>query len=148
MIRRPPRSTRTDTLFPYTTLFRSLGDHRRLHLVQFGEAVDHARSLLDGDAGADEVELAAKGGACLHDVIGAKLEAAADRDRVHPAIAVVPLIDAHPGAGHVLVAEARLTENIRAGPRTRADRGLARAALRSRCGIDRKRVVEGKSGGE
>src|SRR3546814_12353486 len=32
MIRRPPRSTRTDTLFPYTTLFRSPGpdhgDHR------------------------------------------------------------------------------------------------------------------------
>src|SRR3546814_1570690 len=28
MIRRPPRSTRTDTLFPYTTLFRSTG--RRL----------------------------------------------------------------------------------------------------------------------
>src|SRR3546814_6207727 len=27
MIRRPPRSTRTDTLFPYTTLFRSLSDH-------------------------------------------------------------------------------------------------------------------------
>src|SRR3546814_3563487 len=26
MIRRPPRSTRTDTLFPYTTLFRSLCD--------------------------------------------------------------------------------------------------------------------------
>src|SRR3546814_2067054 len=31
MIRRPPRSTRTDTLFPYTTLFRSQhdGKHRR-----------------------------------------------------------------------------------------------------------------------
>src|SRR3546814_4015137 len=31
MIRRPPRSTRTDTLFPYTTLFRSGGgraEHR------------------------------------------------------------------------------------------------------------------------
>src|SRR3546814_10793931 len=30
MIRRPPRSTRTDTLFPYTTLFRSVegvGEH-------------------------------------------------------------------------------------------------------------------------
>src|SRR3546814_5186325 len=26
MIRRPPRSTRTDTLFPYTTLFRSLAE--------------------------------------------------------------------------------------------------------------------------
>src|SRR3546814_15934741 len=29
MIRRPPRSTRTDTLFPYTTLFRSPGRQRR-----------------------------------------------------------------------------------------------------------------------
>src|SRR3546814_10606925 len=28
MIRRPPRSTRTDTLFPYTTLFRSLALER------------------------------------------------------------------------------------------------------------------------
>src|SRR3546814_13072255 len=27
-IRRPPRSTRTDTLFPYTTLFRSACDYR------------------------------------------------------------------------------------------------------------------------
>src|SRR3546814_11811879 len=29
MIRRPPRSTRTDTLFPYTTLFRSPADAGR-----------------------------------------------------------------------------------------------------------------------
>src|SRR3546814_8147218 len=29
MIRRPPRSTRTDTLFPYTTLFRSVADAAR-----------------------------------------------------------------------------------------------------------------------
>src|SRR3546814_2812353 len=29
MIRRPPRSTRTDTLFPYTTLFRSLAAQQR-----------------------------------------------------------------------------------------------------------------------
>src|SRR3546814_1006490 len=34
MIRRPPRSTRTDTLFPYTTLFRSLQyPDRRLHKI-------------------------------------------------------------------------------------------------------------------
>src|SRR3546814_1812324 len=36
MIRRPPRSTRTDTLFPYTTLFRSLpskGQIRTEHLA-------------------------------------------------------------------------------------------------------------------
>src|SRR3546814_9941934 len=32
MIRRPPRSTRTDTLFPYTTLFRSLS-LRRIHVA-------------------------------------------------------------------------------------------------------------------
>src|SRR3546814_15523521 len=43
MIRRPPRSTRTDTLFPYTTLFRSLGsdliDIRRIEktLERFGD---------------------------------------------------------------------------------------------------------------
>src|SRR3546814_5742890 len=30
MIRRPPRSTRTDTLFPYTTLFRSRRGRRQL----------------------------------------------------------------------------------------------------------------------
>src|SRR3546814_13005538 len=40
MIRRPPRSTRTDTLFPYTTLFRSglrNGQLRRCKLMGFGE---------------------------------------------------------------------------------------------------------------
>src|SRR3546814_19370373 len=31
MIRRPPRSTRTDTLFPYTTLFRSQCRGRKRH---------------------------------------------------------------------------------------------------------------------
>src|SRR3546814_5512037 len=31
MIRRPPRSTRTDTLFPYTTLFRSSSDGQSIH---------------------------------------------------------------------------------------------------------------------
>src|SRR3546814_12813522 len=33
MRRRPPRSTRTDTLFPYTTLFRSHGQGGRGHQV-------------------------------------------------------------------------------------------------------------------
>src|SRR3546814_16468700 len=36
MIRRPPRSTRTDTLFPYTTLFRSLGIATAGHVLLFG----------------------------------------------------------------------------------------------------------------
>src|SRR3546814_11310655 len=34
MIRRPPRSTRTDTLFPYTTLFRSAGFGGSAHREQ------------------------------------------------------------------------------------------------------------------
>src|SRR3546814_1658739 len=38
MIRRPPRSTRTDTLFPYTTLFRSRGH------VRVREPVDGGRT--------------------------------------------------------------------------------------------------------
>src|SRR3546814_4651352 len=42
MIRRPPRSTRTDTLFPYTTLFRSQsGDSRRRRTA------DQRRRFLD-----------------------------------------------------------------------------------------------------
>src|SRR3546814_20385390 len=36
MIRRPPRSTRTDTLFPYTTLFRSLFYREIYSDVAFG----------------------------------------------------------------------------------------------------------------
>src|SRR3546814_6052852 len=44
MIRRPPRSTRTDTLFPYTTLFRSLAAERQRRedrqLVRRVDAVD------------------------------------------------------------------------------------------------------------
>src|SRR3546814_6897824 len=36
MRRRPPRSTRTDTLFPYTTLFRSEGGHADEGVVTLG----------------------------------------------------------------------------------------------------------------
>src|SRR3546814_19273013 len=52
MIRRPPRSTRTDTLFPYTTLFRSL------HPRKGRELVEHAPDVAD----------------VAHDGIGADLE--------------------------------------------------------------------------
>src|SRR3546814_4809948 len=40
MIRRPPRSTRTDTLFPYTTLFRSLCFFLRQSLSTIWSKVD------------------------------------------------------------------------------------------------------------
>src|SRR3546814_4187690 len=61
MIRRPPRSTRTDTLFPYTTLFRSdvgfldhelsrLGDHYgRIHdRAQVLDSLEMARQRYPG----------------------------------------------------------------------------------------------------
>src|SRR3546814_5226981 len=42
MIRRTPRSTRTDTLFPYTTLFRSQGPSRRAGDGSAASATDPA----------------------------------------------------------------------------------------------------------
>src|SRR3546814_18736260 len=47
MIRRPPRSTRTDTLFPYTTLFRSEGalTRARAELVRESSLAAIARAL-------------------------------------------------------------------------------------------------------
>src|SRR3546814_15785966 len=57
MIRRPPRSTRTDTLFPYTTLFRSLGPQ----VLAPAEEVGHMAAVgverpRDGCAAAADVE--------------------------------------------------------------------------------------------
>src|SRR3546814_6235593 len=53
MIRRPPRSTRTDTLFPYTTLFRSrdealrvLAAYHREHPLRFAMPREELRSRL------------------------------------------------------------------------------------------------------
>src|SRR3546814_2512294 len=45
MIRRPPRSTRTDTLFPYTTLFRSPPRGRVWHRVTHAIVRPHHPSL-------------------------------------------------------------------------------------------------------
>src|SRR3546814_17439851 len=60
MIRRPPRSTRTDTLFPYTTLFRSEGGpadiqpilgkaHRHIEPTPRRQHRAFRRSLIKGD---------------------------------------------------------------------------------------------------
>src|SRR3546814_3439051 len=61
MKRRPPRSTRTDTLFPYTTLFRSCADigaarrHVRGHRVDDEEVhADRRRDQADLDGDKDQ----------------------------------------------------------------------------------------------
>src|SRR3546814_5919917 len=83
MIRRPPRSTRTDTRFPYTTRFRSLDrclSHR-------GGKGDQRPGAAPGGAGAGA---AAGGGACgqlpaLRDQrpAGVRVRPAADRSEEH-----------------------------------------------------------------
>src|SRR3546814_15280833 len=84
MIRRPPRSTRTATLFPYTTLFRSA--------VRGGEAFD------GGDRGA----------LGLGGQHGAGLDAATiDMDDAGAALAGVA---AHMGAGHAENVSQRLDQ--------------------------------------
>src|SRR3546814_9804442 len=55
MIRLPPRSTRTDTLFPYTTLFRS---HRRR--VRAGLCRHDRSGLLPGDTARRSCQAAAR----------------------------------------------------------------------------------------
>src|SRR3546814_16078242 len=47
MIRRPPRATRTDTLFPYTTLVRSgsLGDDTRAHILKVAGKLGYRQNL-------------------------------------------------------------------------------------------------------
>src|SRR3546814_17193308 len=44
MTRRPPRSTRTDTLFPYPTLFRS----KRMGRLPLANTVDHVVAISEG----------------------------------------------------------------------------------------------------
>src|SRR3546814_10322344 len=69
MIRRPPRSTRTDTLFPYTTLFRS---------EEAREAVEPSASAGDERSAEDEQQVPddAAGERSAHDL----REAVVDRD--------------------------------------------------------------------
>src|SRR3546814_14428782 len=56
MIRRPPRSTRTDTLFPYTTLFRSLVHINNVNIVCAAALADQA-----GRQGGGHIAAANKG---------------------------------------------------------------------------------------
>src|SRR3546814_9899867 len=70
MIRRPPRSTRTDTLFPYTTLFRSVGADRRLRA--HGDAADDLGARPQEAAVADHRRAAAAAAVHIaeHDAVG------------------------------------------------------------------------------
>src|SRR3546814_12318026 len=83
MIRRPPRSTRTDTLFPYTTLFRSWGelDVFELDMHHLQRLDEHVEFLV-------LAEIFAHGGVPLNEIVG--------RHFLHPVkIALAPGIVPH-----------------------------------------------------
>src|SRR3546814_12790829 len=73
MIRRPPRSTRSDTLFPYTTLFRSAEGE-----AFGGRPVEHFAVLLVGEHRAARVDHTAQRLVSV-DVGGDRRQRAADR---------------------------------------------------------------------
>src|SRR3546814_6712714 len=102
MILRPPISTRTDTLFPYTTLFRSLHGGEEFEVLAHGQVAEQRELLrhvadaaaqllgLCGDAQAQHLDLA----------FGGREQAAehADGGRLARAVRAEEAVDA--GLGH------------------------------------------------
>src|SRR3546814_14914612 len=70
MLRRPPRSTRTDTLFPYTTLFRSLPARGHVSGFLVPRAVAVAgQSVLNGNGAATHQVVMPDGGVRLAAIV-------------------------------------------------------------------------------
>src|SRR3546814_14427829 len=76
MIRRPPRSTRTDTLFPYTTLFRSgcagdwtMGAFRDAKVAEIRGQVGDGKVICGLSGGVDSAVAAV----LIHEAIGDQL---------------------------------------------------------------------------
>src|SRR3546814_11945111 len=123
MIRRPPRSTRTDTLFPYTTLFRSLdvgegvraaflADEQRVALGVVARAVGGSRHLDQAAVGV----LAAVGADALADDLA--LGALADVDHLGAGVGLLAVVgerDRVELAGRVVAQQHARSEARRVG---------------------------------
>src|SRR3546814_17649423 len=82
MTRRPPRSTRTDTLLPYTTLFRSIRQgHRQARAQADSRQCIHGLRAIVGGQADHQVEIARGAQVTVHDD-----RHAADDDIVDPRI--------------------------------------------------------------
>src|SRR3546814_5824092 len=137
MIRRPPRSTRTDTLFPYTTLFRSKALPRCLLKLDAVARIERrlARDLAHGLIHAREAR-----GVLIGIVAGIDLELVLDRfiglDGFRAAqFWLVPAL----GVGRILVLRSTAVGGHR--DRWRRRKGQRAPVVRSR-----KRVAWGKGG--
>src|SRR3546814_10974702 len=126
MLRRPPRSTRTDTLFPYTTLFRSLCDPSRPVVA----APARQRRRADQSRGVALVSPDRRQRTHPH-----RRYLVADRDRWHH--------DNHPARRARDAAGERKAPLLRREPATRRCRGR-RAGRRTEPRRGRKGVVSGK----
>src|SRR3546814_1666269 len=107
MIRRPPRSTRTDTLFPYTTLFRSPPEVAACERARTARRVAHEHAPAAQPL--DHHEMAVAAVVEQHDRRQAFLEELVDRQ--HEAVGLVPLrlqIAAYVEQRESLLADSRL----------------------------------------
>src|SRR3546814_16979294 len=107
MIRRPPRSTRTDTLFPYTTLFRSrlgLGDELLHEGLQGAVGRLGADRLTDGGVAPGQQTRARHACAVLTQ----------RRDQARPGIPPVPLEQLETARQALRAAQSRLLQRAHA----------------------------------
>src|SRR3546814_9224531 len=90
MLRRPPRSTRTDTLFPYTTLFRSLGGiHAHRLAVAVIEQIGELVGRTDDEIERTELPRGERGQLVVKAVVFEVVRASLECDPVQP----VPILD-------------------------------------------------------
>src|SRR3546814_1821904 len=130
MIRRPPRSTRTDTLFPYTTLFRSLGlDATPADIDVLDKQLSDARSHIDS----------ARTHLAWDPLLYIARWLPVARDQVIAADALLDIADALVDVGHEGSALARTTLEAREARSTvEADEPLTATALEVLEDADRK----------
>src|SRR3546814_2712178 len=105
MIRRPPRSTRTDTLFPYTTLFRSEDRYERPRVLDC-----RAEGLAERDDDLDGTDEVVEEGGQLFVVLGCHpRQCCAEIGRAH---VCTPVTNAHLVCRLLLEKKNKLSINI------------------------------------
>src|SRR3546814_20387681 len=128
MIRLPPRSTRTDTLFPYTTLFRSVGarDLRGFHRA--GRPVRHYQA--SGSRGGHlEIRRLEDRAALVEGRAGEEIAIAPFGDFQHIALKIAAVVEEE-----IIGGDGQIFELTHMRRRLNA---AALAMLREDCGIDR-----------